>query len=380
MKSTLVFCGVLLLLSTSLCAQDPVSVCLAMVEDAARNYGLQTSSSSFLSVIYDNYCQQDGTTKQSGWEAGMSAIVKNIPISLTGSSNDNSTRITSFCKNYHSTTEQNDSTYAVQSIVVTKALQSANECMKIATQTRSTITYSILTPQTLAIKFGIPSGQTMNIRGISHDSGVTCTGSKIGGAGAVTYDVGAGQRVDASAGTYSITCTRRPAATQGANTFYNATALVVDTNTDGVDIFWPQDTILPLTTASQIQGTISSLNSQLKQLQGTVNFNLLPIGTIVPWLVKNQDPPKGWAKCDGSDTGNCPDLRGMFLRGSASSDVSATGGNDSADIPQHGSNNRRGDGNGFSIDGNHYLSNDRVTISTVPHYTSVLYIIKVANP
>lgn len=380
MKSTLVVCLVFLLLSVPLCAQDPVAVCLAMVEDAARNYGLQTSSSSFLSVVYDNYCQEDGSTKQSGWEAGMSAIVKDIPISLTGSSNDNTTRITNFCKNYHSTTQQNDSTFAVQSIVVTKALTSANACMKIATQTRSTITYSILTPQTLAIKFGIPSGQTMNIRGISHDAGVTCIGSKMSGSGTVAYDNGVGQKVDASAGTYSITCNRKPAATQGATTFYNATALVVDTNTDGVDIFWPQDTILPLTTASQIQGIITALNSQLQQVQNTVNLNLLPVGTVIPWLVKNQEPPKGWAKCDGSDTGHCPDLRGMFLRGSASADVSATGGSDSADVPQHGSNNRRPDGNGWSIDGGHFLSNDRVTISTVPHYTSVLYIIKVANP
>jgi hypothetical protein len=350
-----------------------------MVKDAARNYGLQTSSTSYLSVLHDNYCNQDGSTKQSGWQLGMSAIVSDIPVSLTLGANDNETKISNFCKNYQSTTEQNSSTFAAQSIVVAKALESANECMKIATQTQSTIAYTILTPEMLAIKFGIPSGQTMDIRGITHDSTVSCVGSKIGGAGTVTYNTGAGQRVDASAGTYSVSCSRKAAATQNGNSFYNAAALVVDTNTGGVDIYWPQDTVLPLTTASQIQGTIAGLNTQLQKLQSSVDFNLLPIGTIIPWYVKNQQPPKGWAKCDGSDTVHCPNLAGMFLRGSAPSDVSTTGGSASASVPQHGSNNRHPDGNGFSLDGGHFLSNDNVTISTVPPYTSVLYIEKFAN-
>jgi hypothetical protein len=114
-------------------------------------------------------------------------------------------------------------------------------------------------------------------------------------------------------------------------------------------------------------------------LKAAVSFNALPVGTILPWYQKNGNPPAGWIKCDGSDTAHCPNLAGMFLRGSSPADVGSTGGSATALVGQHGSNNRRADGNGWSIDGNHYFSNDSVTVNTIPPFTSVLYILKISN-
>lgn len=163
-------------LSSPLYAQDPSAVCLAMVTGATHDVGIQSSSSSFLNTIYSNYCQQDGTTKSSPFNAGISAVIYDVPVNLTGGSSDASTRITNFCKNYQSTFASNSASFDTQSIVVQKALESANQCLEIATRTQNTITYSILTPQMLAIKFGIPAGQTLDIHGISHDGSVSCEG------------------------------------------------------------------------------------------------------------------------------------------------------------------------------------------------------------
>jgi hypothetical protein len=373
--------GTLFVLPPSLLAQDATAVCLAMVTDAAHNVGVQTSSSSFLNTIYSDYCEQDGSTKTSSFNAGLSAVVEDIPISLTGGSNDASTAMKNFCSHYQSTYQANSAAFDSTSIVVEKALESANQCLEIATRTQNTIAYKMITPQMLSVNFGIPSGQTLNIRGISHESSVACVGSKVDGSGVITYSTGSGQSVTAAAGTYSVSCTRQPFANQSGTALYNATGLIVDTNLGGLDIFWPQETILPITTASQLQGLITGLNTQVQQLQATVNFNLLPIGTILPWFVKNQSPPKGWAKCDGSDPTNCPNLTNLFLRGSSPDNVGAQGGSQtSPPIPQAGSNNRTGDGNGWSIDGNHYRSNDQITITLpLPPYVAVLYIKKVAN-
>jgi hypothetical protein len=211
------------------------------------------------------------------------------------------------------------------------------------------------------------------VHGIDAPSSVTCEGSHLGHAGeSITYKTGVGQTISANSGATSITCSRTPSGNVSGTKFYEATPVNVDTSAGPLNIYWPQDSALPLTLASQI-------NAQLQQLQSAVAFNALPIGTILPWYQRNGTPPAGWVKCDGSDTAHCPNLAGMFLRGSSPADVGSTGGSPRAEVGQHGSNNRHGDGNGWSMDGGHYVSNDHVFVDTIPPFTSVLYILKISN-
>jgi hypothetical protein len=146
-----------------------------------------------------------------------------------------------------------------------------------------------------------------------------------------------------------------------------------------LNIFWPQETILPLTTASQIQAEIKATADKITGVQGAVKFNALPIGAIVPWDPQGGALPGGWVKCDGSDTAHCPNLSGFFLRGAGATALNSPDGQDSSPVAQHGSNSRYEHGNGWSIDGKHYLSSDQVTVKTIPRYVPVLYIMKIAN-
>jgi hypothetical protein len=247
-------------------AQDATAVCLAMVTDSAHNVSLTTSSSEFLYTIFDNYCKRDGTTKSSSWNAGISAVVGELPVSLTGGSSDTTTAISNFCRNYASTASGSSSSFSSQSNVVQKALDSANQCLTIATK-GSTIAYRILTPSTLAINFNIGSGNPLMIRGLSHPADVTCQGSKANGGGVVTYATGVGQSLSSDLGAYSITCTRT-GTPSGSSTVYPESGMVVDTNAGGFDIFWPKDTVFPFTDASQIQGALSAINQQLATTTG----------------------------------------------------------------------------------------------------------------
>jgi hypothetical protein len=126
-----------------------------------------------------------------------------------------------------------------------------------------------------------------------------------------------------------------------------------------------------------LQTTVSGLESTAQQVQGTVNFNLLPIGSIVLWW-SAKDPPSGWVKCDGSDSRG-PNLSGDFLRAGESAQLGAQGGAETETIPQFGSNNHRPDGNGWSLEGSHYVSTDNLSISTLPPFISVVYIMKISN-
>ncbi|MGD9614441.1 MAG: hypothetical protein AB7H90_08590 [Alphaproteobacteria bacterium] len=360
-------------------AQNAVAVCLAMVTEAARNVGLQTSNTSFLNTIFNNYCEQNGSVKTSSSNVGFSALAGGIPIGLTGGSSDAQAQQRNFCSNYASTFASSSESTSFQSIVVEKALQSANQCLAIAEKAQAPISYSILTPQRMAITFGIPSGQSLNIRGIDHESTVKCVGSKIDGGGTIEYAAGVGQTMTAAAGSHAVSCTREPIASSGGTAQYNATSLLVDTNFGHLNIFWPQETVLPLTSASQLQALISSLESQISGIKTNVDFNMLPIGTLVAWNSKS-DPPRGWIKCDGSDA-RCPNLVDRFLRGSASAGVGALKGQEGSvrRISQHGSDNRIRHGNGWSIDGDHYLSTDVVEIDVAPPSVGVVFIMKASN-
>jgi hypothetical protein len=282
MKNVILFAAALnTALSSPLYAQDPTAVCLAIVTDATRDVGIQSGSSSFLNTMYSNFCQQDGTVQSSSFNVGLLAVIYSIPVGLTGGGANASTRITNFCKNYQSIYASNSQSFDVETIIVQKALDSANQCLEIATKSQNTISYSVLTPQMLSIKFGIPTGQTLDIHGVSHDGSVRCEGRKITGVGTIDFSTGSGQTVTSATGTYNISCTRRPFASQGGTSVYNATGLTVSTNMGSMDIYWPQDSVLPLTTASQIEGTISGLNTKIQELRLTVQRGLTQLSNNI---------------------------------------------------------------------------------------------------
>jgi hypothetical protein len=352
--------------------QNGTDVCRAMVTDAAHSISLSTTSNAYYISIFKNYCNADGSANQTAIDASGSAIIDAIPVGLKGNFSDAKSQWSQFCSKEQSIAAGSSDTYDYQSLVVSQALTSANECLKILSDHAYLLTYKVMTADTMVVNFGIPSGQSIVIHGVKADSNVTCTGSDLTNGGSFTYKEGVGQTINASQGSTSVTCIRAPFTNVGSSPYYKEAAVEVDTNVGQLNIFWPKETVLPLTAASQIQKEIAAL-------QSAVTFNALPIGTILPWFQKNGNPPAGWVKCDGSDTAHCPNLEGVFLRGSKATDVGSTGGNAKAEVGQHGSNNRRPDGNGWSIDGGHFLSNDRVFVDTIPPYNSVLYIMKVTN-
>jgi len=124
--------------------------------------------------------------------------------------------------------------------------------------------------------------------------------------------------------------------------------------------------------------TLAKVTASVKKMQDAIRYNALPIGTVIPWLRPAAAVPAGWVKCDGSD-GNCPDLTGLFLRGSNAAGANQTGGADSFVVPWLGSDNSDPGGNGWKKDDDSRVSNEHPTISLVPRHRTVLYIMKVAN-
>lgn len=373
-------CSSLLLLnSVAGYAQDGSAVCLAMVTDAAHSISVSTTSDAYFSSLYSNFCNADGSTNDSAINASGSGIIDAIPVGLKGGSSDVHTQWQQFCSTEQSAESSSSRTYDYQSEVISQALASANQCLKILSDHAYTMTYKVMTPDTMVVNLGIPSGQSIVIHGVAADKNVKCSGSDLKKGGSFLYSQGVGQTVNASDGSTSIRCERAPLQNVGNTSYYKEASVEVDTNVGQLNIFWPQETIFPLTTASKIQAEIKANVDKIAGVQGAVKFNALPIGAIVPWDPQGGTLPAGWVKCDGSDTAHCPNLTGLFLRGASVTALKSPDGQDSYPVAQHGSDHRRPDGNGWSIDGSHFLSNDQVTVKTIPRYVPVLYIMKIAN-
>ncbi|EDP57970.1 phage tail protein [Vibrio sp. AND4] len=80
-------------------------------------------------------------------------------------------------------------------------------------------------------------------------------------------------------------------------------------------------------TSSQLAGTGLKNNSSKLNVDYDELLNaLIPVGTIVAWGSTSNNPPKGWALCDGSTAG-VPDLTGCFLMGNKTYGTNAVSDN-----------------------------------------------------
>lgn len=384
---SLAWCVAILVLPSPGRAQSGTAVCLAMAQDAAHDVRLDTSSNAYYDTLYKNYCQSDGSTNSSAINGAASAIIQAVPVQLTGGSANSQTAFSNFCKNFQSVDAGMGDTYSYQSIVVGKALDSVNDCLRIVNDHATTMSYKTETLSGLVINFGIPSGQSLVIHGITTSDKVKCVGADLTKGGAFNYSTGVGQTISANSGSTSVTCTRSPSSAGNSGSYYDDALITVDTSFGGMDIYWPHDTSIPPMSAAQIQSSISDVATELQKLQAAINLNVLPIGTILPWDEPNGSAvPKGWAPCDGSYPG-VPDLRSLFLRGAGGApNVSPTplgqiGGSFDLNYSIAGSNHAYRSGDGFNKGGNNnWVANDAVTNGVIPRHLGVLYIMKIANP
>lgn len=369
-----VFMSVNICLSAQISAND---VCYEMAANSLRDITVSQTSDASISALYSNYCHADGTVNNGSINTAGSAIVDAIPINVSFKGQTATQRFTQFCKQYQSYASVSNNAFNYSNMVYGKALTSVNECLKAAAA-QFALSYKTLTPATLAVNFTIPGGQSLTVNGVHPDSGVTCTGHDYTGAGgAINYTPATQQTISSNAGAAAIVCSRAPDSTNNGQQFYSAKAVVVVTNAGSLDIYWPQDSAFPITTASTIQTNINSLQSSVSQLQEALSLNALPIGAILPWF-SQAAVPKGWALCDGNTPG-VPNLKHVFLRGAAGDFGGASG----AEMHNHysgayvqGTTNLVANGNGFNSGGKNYQVNINPA-SNLPPYLNVNFIMKV---
>lgn len=267
MTRTKIWALSLLAISPYLVAQVQQDVCLAMVDNAAKNLSISTSSNTYYSSLFKSYCKSDGSTNDSAINGGASAIIEEIPIGLKGSDTSKTVQWESFCKNEQNVLETSSNEFNLTSKVVAEALSSANQCLRIVNDHAATLTYEIKTPRRMVINLGIPAGQTITVHGINPGKNVKCVGPNLKNGGELIYGVGKGQTVNSMTAATSIVCDRTPWKVANGQEFFEESAVFLDTSYGPLNIFWPPNATLPLMFASEVKTRLDQIAAQLSTLQ-----------------------------------------------------------------------------------------------------------------
>ena len=70
--------------------------CESVYQTATRNLQISEASYSSLNVLFDDYCEASGEMKTSAASGGLDAVVKAIPIKLSGSASNSSQRMRNY--------------------------------------------------------------------------------------------------------------------------------------------------------------------------------------------------------------------------------------------------------------------------------------------
>lgn len=247
-----------------------LDVCKSIVEKAAHNVYLNTSSYDFYDSAYDNYCELDGSTKQQ-W-LNSSAQISYLGIGAQGNEQGgtSSIDIKQFCHLYTSLRIQHNRTYTQNTEVVEKALQTTSDCVRFALS-GNTVQHTFGTPSALTLSITAGSGNTVKISSLGHEPYVTCVGAGSSKEGNITYSVGTKHAVDANFGTYAIECTRTSVPQPDGGQFYEAASLSLTSSAGNYQVYWPQKTVEPEREAEKIAANITALQNQVSQLQARLN-------------------------------------------------------------------------------------------------------------
>jgi hypothetical protein len=228
----LMFCArrslpvILMCLAIQVKAQNPSDVCLAMASDAAHNVSLNTSSQAYYITLHHDFCYADGSTNDSEINAKGSAVVDAIPVAAAFAKSDKGTKFKQFCQNFQDAAAASGTSFDYRSVVVDRALDAVNQCVAMVTTHGMSLTYKLQTPDSLVVNLGIPSGQSLDVHGITIPPSVSCVGSDLAHAGqTITYQTGVGQTISANSGATSITCSRKPSSNIGGTAFYEASSV-----------------------------------------------------------------------------------------------------------------------------------------------------------
>lgn len=113
-------------------AEGTESACRELIPSGLKQYSIRTDSGSYLTSVFDRYCDESGSTKSSGLWLGLDIVVKTIPVTFTGSYSSNEEAVRNFCKTYAGQARGHSDQERYEEKIVDRAYDSFDACTAIA--------------------------------------------------------------------------------------------------------------------------------------------------------------------------------------------------------------------------------------------------------
>jgi hypothetical protein len=268
-KTLLWACWVIIYASSAQGQTGIFDNCKSIVTDGLKEYSITTDSSAYLNSIFDKYCDSSGSSKSTGIGLGLDAVVKAIPIKLTGNYSSNEEAIRNFCRDYASVSVGRSDKTVYQERIVQRAYESFDQCLALA-QTGVVVRHTVRSLETLDFFVAPGFARPVTIRGIKTSSNIECQGQDPTSQdpGAHRFDLSTRIKVQDN-NTLNISCTRTGRqGSSGEVVFDEGTVtLMTDIGPNGnYGAFVPRDARLAEDQASSIKRQIDSLEQRLESV------------------------------------------------------------------------------------------------------------------
>lgn len=115
-------------------AAAQASQCTALLEHGISNVRTQTNDETYLSVVKDHYCNSSYDSLSSTKQGSFNAVLKTIPIGLTGNATSSRDKHSQFCKNFQSALSTTSNSYLNVVSIHDRALQAWTDCLQLASR------------------------------------------------------------------------------------------------------------------------------------------------------------------------------------------------------------------------------------------------------
>jgi len=243
------------------------------ITGALKEFSISTSSTSYTNSVFDNYCETNGTVKQSSGSVGLDTVVKSIPIKFTAGATSNEQSIKNFCQTYSSSASLQERSNLYEERIAGKSLDAVTTCLTFQSQ-NVVVTHRINTRRQAEFFLKSSVDIKLSLNGVSLDGPVACSGNVAGSKR--TFNESTAITVQNS---QSFTCTRTPRTGPNGQQVFDEAVVTVATQKGNYSLVWPRDERLPENLAVTLgrdldtaKGAIASLSrtveDQRKQIEG----------------------------------------------------------------------------------------------------------------
>lgn len=242
------------------------SACVSVYQDATRAYTKEEKESTELATSFSQHCEKNGSVKASSLNAGIDAVVQQIPFKFSAASKSSTQKLQEFCKVSSTLAYSSDAATVMSNVVVTDALRSFNQCVALEKK-GLVITHDEQYPESV-IFYGRFLDRTTNatLDTVSYDAKrVTCTSTNFNWLGTVDRIDDSRQKQIPS--NFNITCRRIPNESAEAIKFPRV-AIALSTSLGPYSVTLQEDQLNGYTLASEAKKQFDRVTAEKDALAG----------------------------------------------------------------------------------------------------------------